>query len=117
MIPPIIVDENGDVSFFETVADAEQKLESPDVLENRYVAYDSKGKLLKLEASAKPGWSKYDVTTVKISDTESEGNHVQELIVILKRYLHYRKIAPDWIQSASLTSLVAKAIELGGFTK
>ena len=48
MKPPIIVYENGDVSVFASVEDAEISLEPPDVESNRYVAYDSEGRLLRL---------------------------------------------------------------------
>ena len=44
--PPIIVDESGDTDVFETIEYAERYLEPIDVEEERFVAFDSTGRLL-----------------------------------------------------------------------
>jgi competence transcription factor ComK len=54
MKPPIIVDEKGPVYIFETLRDAELYLEPIDVKNNRYVAYDSESRWLRLRATEPP---------------------------------------------------------------
>ena len=51
MRPPIIVDNFGDVMFFESAHTAERYLEAIDVEHGEYVAYDSEGRLLQLTTS------------------------------------------------------------------
>lgn len=48
MRPPIIPDENGAISFFASVEAAASYVESVDVRNNEYIAYDSLGYMLKL---------------------------------------------------------------------
>jgi hypothetical protein len=46
MIEPIIVDENGDITIFDSVLDATLKLEAIDVINGEYTLYDSAGNVL-----------------------------------------------------------------------
>lgn len=48
MLAPIVIVENGDVSFFADVSIAARALEPIDVRNNEYVAYDSLGYTLQL---------------------------------------------------------------------
>ncbi len=43
---PIIINENGDISFYDSLEKAELDIEPPDVKNNIYVIYDSEGLLL-----------------------------------------------------------------------
>ncbi len=68
MEPPIIVDNKGDVSIFDSVEKAERYLEPIDIRNDEYVIYDREGRLLrgaivkhflaervKLEPASEPG--------------------------------------------------------------
>ena len=47
--PPVVIDENGDVSLYWSVEAAARALEPIDVKNSEYVAYDSEGFVLTLE--------------------------------------------------------------------
>lgn len=47
MQPPIVVDNKGDVSVFDSVEKAERYLEPIDIRNNEYVIYDGEGRLLR----------------------------------------------------------------------
>lgn len=122
MEPPIIVYEPGDVMIFQSVEDAERYLESPDVLENRYVAYDSEGTFLKLEAPqsraiAFLGTSVVPVEKVTISSGEPQPSHLEDLKQILRESLEHFSVPREWLQRATLNDLLTKSIELAGFTR
>jgi hypothetical protein len=55
MQTPIIIEENGDFEFYDSVEAAEAYLEAVDVKNNEYVGYDSKGYLLKLTTYVERG--------------------------------------------------------------
>lgn len=122
MKPPIIINDHGDISIFRTVEDAENYLESPDVLAGQYAAYDSVGRLLRLEApKAKKigilGFSITSVDKVTISSEEPIPSHSEDLKMALKDFLEYFGISKQWLEEASLGDLVAKCIEKAGYTK
>lgn len=48
MAPPIIVDANGDIMFFSSVAELQQSLEPIDVLNGEYQVFDCEGRRLQL---------------------------------------------------------------------
>ena len=106
MKPPIIINENGDLLFFETVQDAERYVEAIDVLNNEYVAYDSIGHLLELSVQLK---KEYDV--VAISCIEQEPRHVYELQHILSDFFLQVEVNEEWIKKATLEDLVQKGIQ------
>lgn len=122
MKPPIIVNDHGDVSIFQSIEDAERYLESPDVLENRYAAYDSEGRLLTLKAP-KPETSKFlgiqliSVDKVAISSDESQPQHSEVLKDVLRKLLKHFHVPPAWLGKATLSDLLTKSIEQVGFTK
>lgn len=76
--PPIIVDESGATDVFESIEYAERYLEPVDVEDNRYVAFDSTGRLLRLIATF-PG--------VTIEAAEEAPNHAEVVRELLIRFL------------------------------
>jgi hypothetical protein len=50
MVPPIVIDEHGDIRIYPTVAIACQALEAIDVTNNEFEAFDSDGRALVLLA-------------------------------------------------------------------
>jgi hypothetical protein len=50
--PPIVVDENGDIEVYKNVAEAALDLEAIDVLNNEFVIFDSRGRLLDAVATS-----------------------------------------------------------------
>ncbi len=85
MRPPIFVFAGGDVDIFESVEDAVRYIEWPSVVEERTVAYDSEGRLLKLEAPGERatgllGVKAYSVSKpITITSAEVEPSHQDEL--------------------------------------
>lgn len=116
--PPIVIDQEGDVLIFRTPEEAEGYLESPDIVEGRYVAYDSEGQLLKLEA---PGaWSilGFIVGTERVSvqPGQEQATHADALRALLVRRLaSERDWREEWMR-ATLPELLEKAVERLGFT-
>jgi hypothetical protein len=119
---PIFVIEGFDVSIYASVEDAERHLESPDILDNRYVAYDSEGRLLILKAP-RPKTRKFfgiqsvTVDKINISCDESQPLHSEALKKELKELLKHFGVSPAWLEKAPLKDLVTKSIEQVGFTK
>jgi hypothetical protein len=84
MKPPIIIDENGDISFFETVKDVELYLEPIDVINGEYVAYDSEGHILQLNVERKDSANIFSsLETVVLSPSVTSQRHTSELKSIL----------------------------------
>ncbi len=98
--PPIIVDESGDVIVFASVEHAERYLEPIDVEENRCVAYDSEGRLLKLRPTE---------PRITIESAEAVPSHSREVRDILIEFLEYLGHSREWLTQASLSELVEKA--------
>lgn len=101
MKPPIIIVERGsDVSFYESIQDAELALEAIDVANGEYVAYDSEGCLLNLYAKK---------NKVFIEESEKFSAQAKELRRILLTFYSRLKKGNDNISSgASLEELVAR---------
>ncbi len=99
MQPPIIVNDNGDVLFFRTVALAERYIE-PWLLEE-LTAYDSQGR----ELNVKPNGF---ITSFEALETEP--NHSRELEELIAGYLlkvaGRFELSKDWIRRASLSELI-----------
>ncbi len=53
MKPPVIINENGDVSIYRSPEEAALGLEPIDVRHGEYVAYDSEGRILQLDVVTK----------------------------------------------------------------
>ena len=105
MKSPIIIDDHGDITFFDSVKEAEQYLEAIDVQNGEYVAYDSAGCLLHLRT---------DRNRVIIENIEVEPTHSSELRTKLQTFFTGPKIdvSSDWLIKATLEDLVKKALEL-----
>ena len=100
--PPIIVSESGDVEAFESVEEAESYLEPIDVEKERFIAYDSHGRLLQLIPSS---------PRIRIRAAEKDARHHRELRNLLTGYLGGVGVASDWVNRASLQDLVEKSLE------
>lgn len=75
---PIIIDDNGDINFFETLARVSYELEAIDVENDEYEAFDARGCVLTLLA---------DEGEVRIVVPPVPVFHPDELAVRLKRYI------------------------------
>lgn len=118
---PIIVDEHGDMSFFESVEHAERKLEAIDVRNEEYVAYDSEGRLLRVtiergEAPIFFGLDKTTVDYVVIESAEDEPSHAPQLRAALVDFLERIGVSLDDPESLSLQELVSKGAAHANFT-
>lgn len=102
MKPPIIVDENGDTAIYENVEDVELHLETIDVANNEYVAYDSEGRLLRLLPTS---------PRITVESAEQEPSHADEVHYLLFELLLYFGLPADWLRQASLQDLVERALE------
>ena len=120
--PPIILYDNGDVNLFQSIEQAEGYIESPDVLDNRYVAYDAEGmplaliapktKTLKIFGIALLGSNK-----VSIMVNQQDKACPDELKRILSDLLKNQHISDKYVNNATLSELVDKCIEVIGYTR
>lgn len=120
MKSPIVVYENGDISVFRSVADAELCLEPIDVRNCEYVAYDSRGCLLDLDvvSECRQAWfglSKSYIDRVKIEPAEEQPAHASALKGALEEFLLKLGVSDSWVERASLYELLDKTIELVGY--
>ncbi|MBC3862029.1 hypothetical protein H8K32_07975 [Undibacterium jejuense] len=101
---PLIIDENGDVSIYWSLKDAEQSIEAIDIQHNEYAGYDATGRLL--------SFSVKDFRTIQICVAENMPSHVHELIVALRRFIEARM---KWanLDDFSLDELL-QSIEVNG---
>ncbi len=76
---PIIIDENGDISFFGSRSGAESHLEAIDVIANEYVGYDCQGRLLSLKV--------LNEHLISIELAEDIPHHAEELRLKLINFL------------------------------
>lgn len=109
MKAPVVIDENGDVSVFETVEFAQRALEPTDVINNEYVGYDSEGRLLRLEVPE--GGS-----LVSIREAEHVPQHVDDLRRALGNFLFRAGDHDPLLKEASVQQLLAKFISAYGYT-
>ena len=80
---PLVFDENGDVSLYWSLGDAQKNIEAIDVKNNEYAAYDAAGRMLLLKA--------VDDLPIDITLAEDEPRHRQELVGALRRYVGARQ--------------------------
>lgn len=102
---PIIVNERGDVSLYETLAEAEVALEPIDVENNEYTIFDSEG-LTMVPRIAE------DRIHVKLSDSSPGPHEPEQLQEVLRRFLarlepNLRGVAEDEIWRYQLPELIA----------
>jgi hypothetical protein len=99
--PPVIVDETGPIYVFESVEDAEIGLEPIDVEDNRYIAFDSAGRLLRLLPTT---------PRVTIEAAEEVPNHAEQVRELLIEFLeNFRSTEPD-LSNLTLPELVQKSV-------
>lgn len=103
MKPPIIADNKGDVLVFRSPQEAELYIETVDVQNQEYVAYDSEGRLLRLLAIKR--------NKVALELMENEPSHASQLRTLLQKHLVTLGVPFEWVDEASLTDLVAKRLE------
>lgn len=121
IVTPVIVDERGDVLFFESVERAEGKLEAIDVRNEEYVAYDSEGRLLKLaiessETSTFFGLGTNVLDYVVVEGAEDRPNHAPQLRAVLVRFFGRAGFQPTELSAIPLQDLVRRGVERSGFT-
>jgi len=121
IVTPVIVDEHGDVSFFESVEHAEGKLEAIEVRNEEFVAYDSEGRLLKLdieraETSTFFGLGETMLEYVVIESARDRPNHAPQLRAALVRFFERVGVPPDDSDHVTLRELVRGGVERSGFT-
>ena len=118
----VIVVDNGDLSFFKTLQDAENCLEPIDVKNNEYVIYDSKGRLLtpSVIVEERPGLfniGKVSVEVVKIEPEQPQSTGNESFGSVLKKYVS-QYIIPDSLASkATVQELLQTAITKATFTQ
>lgn len=123
MRPPILVFAGGDVDIFESVEDAVRYIEWPSIVEERTVAYDSEGRLLKLEAPGERatgflGVKAYSVNKpITITSAEVEPSHQDELGRLLRDFLERVGTVRESLTGATLGELLRMAIAHTGFTR
>ena len=117
---PIFVYDDGDVDIFQSIESAEIYIESPDVLDNIYVAYDANGMQLDLIAKKSASLKLFGIRVIrsnKIHIAERINAEVNDdLLNILKEILTKQKVPDNIISKASLSELVDKAVEVLGYT-
>lgn len=112
MKPPIIIDENGDISFFETVKDVELYLEPVDVINGEYVAYDSEGHILQLNVERKVSSNIFSPSeAVVLSPSVTGQKHTSELKRILIDFFGRIGSDKEWLSTASLEKLITEGIK------
>jgi hypothetical protein len=121
MKAPIIVNEHGNVSIFESVEYAEQYLEPIDVTNEEYVVYDSKGHLLQLAVSQKELLSIFGgielIETVRISPVGSGSGSSSELRKLLIKFFRETKTGVEKSDLLSLRELVDESVSIYGYTQ
>lgn len=123
--PPIIICESGDVRIYDSIEDAARSMESIDVINGEYFAYDSEGYLLDLHVDERyvpmaPSWLQWlfgvPIGPVEIRGRKENQPRVQELRSKLVNFLgtlaqHSRyafQLDVNWLSSATLSELIAK---------
>jgi len=96
---PIIINENGDVNIYWSLADAETQIEAIDIKNAEYIAYDGLGRLLSLEVITPQ--------VIRIKLDEYEPTHVDEAVDSLRNFVGIRFKKDADINTLSLTDLLA----------
>jgi hypothetical protein len=121
MKAPIIVNEHGNVSIFESVEYAEQYLEPIDVTNEEYVVYDSEGHLLQLAVSQKELPSIFCgielIDAVRISPVGSGSGSSSELRKLLIKFFRETKTGVEKSDLLSLRELVDESVSIYGYTQ
>lgn len=108
MQPPIVVNENGDISIFATVEAAARYIEPVDVRNHEYVAYDSAGFRLRLLPSE---------PAVTIAGYTSEEPEPSELERALRSFIARASGQQVPVQVKTLPELLALCVREYGYTR
>ncbi|MFN3569620.1 MAG: hypothetical protein ACK4VX_05060 [Polaromonas sp.] len=92
---PIVIDENGDLSFFTSKELAQKWLEPVDVEAGEYVGYDAEGRLLSITA--------VDEHSVRIGLQETAPTHA---LVLKEKLLAFAQKIPAAAQAGDLQGLI-----------
>jgi hypothetical protein len=103
--PPIIVNEKGDVSLYETVEDAEVALEPIDIENEEYAIFDSEGLVMVPRVAN-------DQIHVELSDSSPRQVEPEQLQTALRRFLsqldqELTGVTEDEIWRSRLPELIA----------
>lgn len=111
IVPPVVVVDGLDVSFFRTPEEAGRALEGPDVLEGLYVAYDATGQPLDLHSEGGPSDYSARVWFSRRSGPPATG----DLEKVLRDFLVAlgESVPPE----AGLDTLLARAIAKSGYRR
>lgn len=99
---PIIIDESGDISVFDSLESAERSLEPIDILNGEFVGYDAEGRLLNIVPNG---------FIAKISLAELDPTHVDNLEKVLRDLFLDVDPSPEWVINASLEELIQKVLK------
>lgn len=105
MTPPIVIDENGDVTLYQSVEAAARALEPIDIKNNEYVAYDSEGFVLAFEGQG---------PRVLISGRASAQSDPQALLAVLQAFWERAAKSP-WPATTSVKQAVAQSCKRFGY--
>lgn len=99
--PPIVVDESGDTFVFESLYYAERYLEPIDVEEDRFVAFDSTGRLLRVLPTT---------PSVTIEAAEETPNHTERTRELLIKFLQNCGSTDPNLSSLTLSELAERSL-------
>jgi hypothetical protein len=105
MTPPVVIDENGDVSLYRSVEIAARALEPIDVNNCEYIAYDSEGFVLTFECRG---------PRVVITGRGSSQPEPETLIAALRSFWERAAHTP-WPATSSVSQAVAQSCERFGY--
>jgi len=118
IVPPIIIDEDSSLIFFESVRSAEGYLEVIDVENDEYVGYDSRGRLLALtvEKPRVQGLARLlgmPAERVVIGLAELDSSHSVQLRDAVQRFLLQLRALPEGSDTLALSELIDLAMQHG----
>ena len=106
---PILIDEHGDITAFESVEHAEASLEAIDVHNEEYVAYDSDGKLLNVRVGPADRISISEISP----SVDAQKGLKQALLNVLARHAP----AHNELEHRELSEAVAVFVKIFGYER
>ena len=107
LVPPIVIAEGRDVSFYQSERDVSRHIEQWFPATADYRAFDSEGRRLVLVAK--------EASVVALA-TETEPSHADELVTLLRHWLPLVGVPVADGERLALAELVGKATGRVGFT-
>ena len=105
MTPPIVIDENGDITLYQSAEAAGCALEPVDVQNGEYVVYDSEGFILTLICQG---------PRVLIGGRASHGPEPEKLVAALQSFWERASRTP-WPVTSSIGQAVAQSCQRFGY--